>query len=368
MNDLLSRPNVILDSLTDGVYTCDRDRRIAYWSKSAERITGWPAEEVVGRRCLDGVLCHADKDGHRLCGEEFCPLHRAMITGTSSKFPLMVFAQGKDGRRLPMQAAVAPIRDATGAVVGGVETFRDMSAMLADLERAARIQSLALEHDLPADARIRFSTFYTPHDVVGGDYFAIGQLDPDHYAFLLADVMGHGVAAALYTMHLSSLWDRFRQLLVRPAEFAATMNNELAKVVKDESFASALCGVIDAAKKRVRFSAAGGPPMVLFRADGRLEQLESRGFPLGMVADADYQEVETACAAGDCLLMFSDGAVEVHSAQGDMLDVEGLARILKGLDYPQSPIRSAAVEEELLKFSNAIRLDDDLTLIEARFL
>ena len=56
---------------------------------------------MVGRRCLDNVLCHVDKDGHRLCGEEFCPLHRSMVTGTPSDVPLIVFAQTKDGRRMP---------------------------------------------------------------------------------------------------------------------------------------------------------------------------------------------------------------------------------------------------------------------------
>src|SRR5512143_262603 len=97
MENFLTRSNVILDSLSDGVYVCDKDRQIVYWSKSAERITGWTADDVVGRRCLDDVLSHIDKDGHRLCGEEFCPLHRAMVTGTTSTVGLTVFAQGKGG-------------------------------------------------------------------------------------------------------------------------------------------------------------------------------------------------------------------------------------------------------------------------------
>ncbi len=56
MENLLTLSNVILDSLSDGVYVCDRDRRILYWSKSAQRITGWTPEDVVGRRCLDDDL------------------------------------------------------------------------------------------------------------------------------------------------------------------------------------------------------------------------------------------------------------------------------------------------------------------------
>ena len=95
MENPLTAANTILDSLGDGVYVCDRDRRIVYWSKSAERITGWVPEDVIGRRCLDDVLCHTDKDNHQLCGEEFCPLHRSMVTGTTSNVPLIVFARGK---------------------------------------------------------------------------------------------------------------------------------------------------------------------------------------------------------------------------------------------------------------------------------
>jgi PAS domain S-box-containing protein len=367
MENLLTASSVILDSLSDGVYVCDLDRRIVYWSKSAERITGWAPEDVVGRRCLDDVLCHIDKDNHRLCGEEFCPLHRSMVTGTTSTVPLIVFALGKEGTRIPMQVAVSPIRNPAGEVIGGVETFRDMSAVLADLERAKRIQALSLERDLPEDARVQFSTFYTPHDIVGGDFYGIRQLNADQYGFVLADVMGHGVAAALHTMHLSSLWERDCRLLTSPADFAGAVNRDLAKVVKDESFATAICGVIDARQRTLRFASAGGPPVLVVHPSGVAEPLETSGLPFGMMEDASYNEVAAQLAPEDCLLLFSDGAVEIHNANGEMLGVEGLVRILKDFGYPKSSININAVEEKLLKFSNAIRLEDDLTFLEARF-
>jgi len=365
--ELLTASNLILDSLSDGVYVCDKDRRIVFWSKAAERITGWESADVVGRRCLDDVLCHIDKDGHRLCGEEFCPLHRAMVTGTQSTVGLTVFAQGKAGNRIPMQVTVAPIRDPAGEIIGGVETFRDVSAVLVDLERAKAIQALSLETDLPEDPRVSFSTYYVPHDLVGGDFYAIKQLDGDHYGFLLADVMGHGVAAALHTMHLSSLWDRHSRLLADPVMFAQTVNNELASVVKGESFATAVCGVIDADQRTLRSVSAGGPPGLAMRANGTTEELESSGFPFGMMDDADYEQMEARFDKGDRLLFFSDGAAEVHNAQGELLGVAGLARILQVLGYPASRLQMSAVEEQLLLYSNEIRLTDDLTFIEVRF-
>ncbi|UCD76203.1 MAG: SpoIIE family protein phosphatase [Phycisphaerales bacterium] len=357
----------IIDSLSEGVYVCDLDRTITYWSRSAQRITGWEEADVVGRQCFDSVLCHIDKDGHQLCGEEYCPLHRAMITGTGTTGSLLVYAQGKNGDRIPTLVSVAPIRDDSGRVVGGVETFRDASEVVHDLEKAKSIQTLALQHELPEDDRVAFNTHYIPHEIVGGDYFAIEPLDDDRYGLMLADVMGHGIAAALYTMHLSQLWERFHREVVNPSEFTARVNNELVAVIKsDQSFATAVCGVLDLKNRTFRCAAAGGPPVLLTHPDGSYGLLKNPGLPLGIMTDADYEEVEETVRGGDSLLFYSDGAVEIRDAAGGMLGIDGLIAILHSLGYPRSPIRMDALEEALLKFSNAIRLEDDLTFIEIR--
>jgi phosphoserine phosphatase RsbU/P len=179
--------------------------------------------------------------------------------------------------------------------------------------------------------------------------------------------MGHGVAAALHTMHLSSLWDKHCHLLTEPAAFARILNNDLAKVVKGESFATAVCGVIDANERKLRFLSAGGPPGLAFRGSDAVERIESAGLPFGLMEDADYDEVEAQFHEGDCLLFFSDGGVEVHNAQDELLGTDGLIRILRRLGYPASTLRMNALEEELLLYSNSIRLLDDLAFIEVRF-
>jgi phosphoserine phosphatase RsbU/P len=357
----------ILDSLGDGVYVTDPERQILYWNKTAERITGWSSADMVGRFCFDEILSHVDKDGHPLCGKEYCPLHRSIVTGIGSECPL-VFALGKDGRRVPVQVSVAPIRNSQGMVVGGVEVFRDISGSVRDLEKARTIQSISLQHDLPQDERIRFATHYIPHDIVGGDYYGIRRLDADRYGFFLADVMGHGVAAALYTMHLSSLWDRYHQLVQSPSAFAGKINQELSRIVQGgDAFAAGICGVINLSRHSVVFAGAGNPPALLIH-EGEFEQQECPGLLWGLMEDACYGEVERMVQPGDSLLLFSDGAVEIHDAQSKILGTEGLISMLKAFGYPQKPLRIETIEEELLKYSNAVRLEDDLTFIEMRLL
>lgn len=358
----------LIDSLTEGVYVCDLDRTITYWSRAAEHITGWTPDDVVGKRCCDNVLCHIDKDGHKLCGQEYCPLHRAMVTGSPSNGSLLVFAQSKRGGRVPMHVTVAPLRDDTGQVIGGVETFRDASDEIHDLERARAIQQLALEHQLPADPRVTFTTHYIPHDIIGGDFYAIEPLDDDRYALMLADVMGHGIAAALYTMHLSQLWGRFRHTLTDPAAFVATLNNELVKVVKsDTTFATCLAVLVDLRAGVVRLAGAAAPKVLRSDADGSHEFVGKPGLPLGLMADETFDEVTIPIEGTARLLLFSDGAVEIMDASRTMLDADGFLALLRAQGYPANPIDMHALEESLLKYSNAIRLPDDLTLIDVAF-
>ena len=358
----------VINSLSDGVYVCDLDRQIVYWNESAARITGWKRDEVVGKHCFDNILCHVNKDGHQLCSNEFCPLHRAMVTGKISRISQLVYALGANGKRIPMEVTVAPIHDDRGKIVGGVETFRDASSVVRDLERAKAIQHAAMEHDVPDSSELVFKPHYISCDIVGGDYYAIKDLGGGHYGLILADVMGHGIAAALYTMHLSSLWNRYHPLLKDPVEFLNRVNRELSEVMKQGGvFATAVCGVVDVRQRRFRFAGAGGPSMVRFGSDGSHHTISSEGLPLGLLSDADYQESSCSFNPGERLLLFSDGAVEIENVNGSLLDSDGLIGILRGLDYPKSPLQMVSLEEALLRYSNAIRLEDDLTLIEIQF-
>ncbi len=362
-------PQTVLDSISDGVYVTNTAREIVYWNAAAERITGWTASDILGKCCYDDVLCHVDKDGHRLCGEEYCPLHRAIVTGQSSTVPFVVYAQHKDGRRVPLRVSVAPVRPDNGEVVGGVETFRDASGEIRDIERATAIQSQSLQHELPSDPRVRFAVQYIPHDVIGGDYYAVAPVDEDRFGFFLADVAGHGVPAALYTMYLRSLWEGEQHRITRPSEFARAVNQHLHHLIRDAApFAAGVCGLIDLADGTLRLAGAGNPAPFLIRADGSWHQLDAQGLPLGIVPDAEYEDRVAPIGQGDTLLVYSDGVNEIQKPDGELLGVDGVEQVLKEMGYPRPGVDLAQIEQELLTRSNCIRFEDDLTMLEVRVL
>ncbi|MEW6111330.1 MAG: GGDEF domain-containing protein [Thermodesulfobacteriota bacterium] len=136
----------LLDGLYDGVYFMDRDRVIRYWNRGAERITGFSAEEVVGKRCSDNVLMHIDENGRELCTAALCPAVATMTDGRAHE--VQVYLHHKDGHRLPVLTRVAPIRDKKGIITGAVEIFTDNRELhdakqhLKELERFALIDQL----------------------------------------------------------------------------------------------------------------------------------------------------------------------------------------------------------------------------------
>lgn len=131
----------IVESLHDGLYFVDRERRITYWNKAAERITGYAAAEVVGRSCADNILAHVDAEGNSLC-LDMCPLAATISDGGSRSAE--IYLRHKDGHRIPVSVRTSRLTDAAGTVIGGIELFADISHQAVSRLRMLELEKLAL--------------------------------------------------------------------------------------------------------------------------------------------------------------------------------------------------------------------------------
>jgi diguanylate cyclase (GGDEF)-like protein/PAS domain S-box-containing protein len=131
----------MLDQLRDGVYFVDRSRRITYWNKAAEQITGFTRDEVVSHFCADNILIHVDAEGHNLC-RGACPLAISMRSNEPHEAEL--YLHHRDGHRVPVVVRVTPLEGEGGRVIGAVELFSPKGDPLALLTRLADLEALAL--------------------------------------------------------------------------------------------------------------------------------------------------------------------------------------------------------------------------------
>jgi len=135
----------ILNNLHDGLYFVDQNRIITYWNKAAEQISGFSADEVVGRSCSDNILTHVDGEGNSLC-HGMCPLAKSIADQTPRETE--IYLHHKDGHRVPVSVHVRALTNVKGEVIGGVEQFSDLSNKKTNELRLQELEKLALLDNL----------------------------------------------------------------------------------------------------------------------------------------------------------------------------------------------------------------------------
>lgn len=112
--------NFILDSIAAGVFTVDKDMRITYFNRTAEKITGVSSDEAFGHYCFEVLRAN-------IC-EKHCPMRHSLQTGEETTEKLANILR-TDGKQIPISITTAALKDSSGKIVGGVESFRDLSTI-----------------------------------------------------------------------------------------------------------------------------------------------------------------------------------------------------------------------------------------------
>ncbi len=143
----------LLDEVNEGIYFTDRQRRITYWNKAAERISGYSRAEVLGQNCSANILIHVDARGRQLCLGG-CPLAHALRDGKPRQGD--VFLHHRDGHRVPVRVRVFPLLDAAGNVAGAAELFSDISEKPGLEARLWQMEKMAMNDRLTGLANRRY--------------------------------------------------------------------------------------------------------------------------------------------------------------------------------------------------------------------
>jgi diguanylate cyclase (GGDEF)-like protein/PAS domain S-box-containing protein len=208
----------ILDNIHDGVYFVDTERRITYWNKGAERISGYTSQQVMGRRCMDNLLNHVTENGTQLCLKG-CPLHATIQDGKPREAE--IYLHHTDGHRVPVLVHTSPIRDQDGAIIGAVETFSDNTSHLNTRRRVNRLEQTVLTDPGTGIGNRRFieirlssalMEFHNHHIPFGVLFIDIDHFKDinDTYGHLIGDRILRMVAKTLqYSMRASDAMARW---------------------------------------------------------------------------------------------------------------------------------------------------------------
>jgi diguanylate cyclase (GGDEF)-like protein/PAS domain S-box-containing protein len=201
----------ILDNMYEGLYVLDRDRRITYWSKGAERITGYSSDEVLGCFCRENVLNHVDEQGAPLCDSALCPAERSMVT--RSTIENTIYLRHKEGHRVAVSTRIAPIKDAEGNIVGAIELFTDNNATVEAQRKMQDLEKMALLDPLTQLGNRRHLEMHVQSSLAEmrryGWQFGILFMDVDGFK-KINDVHGHDVGDRTLKMVAATMSNSLR--------------------------------------------------------------------------------------------------------------------------------------------------------------
>lgn len=197
-----------------------------------------------------------------------------------------------------------------------------------ELELAANIQRQILPRDLPNVPGLQIAARNVPTRQVGGDYFDFFPLSGGRLAFLVADVSGKGVPAALLvsTVH-AAVHLQIEDARTIP-ELVARIDRHLYRYAVTRKFLTAFFGMLDPDAGTLRYVSAGHNPALLRRAGGDIEQLNATGVPMGMFPNSTWREEILPIGKGDLLCVYSDGITEALDAADEEFGMERLSRLL----------------------------------------
>ena len=246
-----------------------------------------------------------------------------------------------------------------------VERERQRQRLEQELSIAREIQQALLPrgfHDFP---NLAVTGIHSPCLAVGGDYFDVFSLGDGRTAFLVADVSGKGLGAALLTTMLQGALSGMT-IGADPARVFNHINNFLCEHSEVGRYATVFFGIIDDLG-HVEFINAGHPSPLLLRSGEIQEPFTEGSFPVGLLPGANYVAACLELRPGDTLVLFSDGVTEAMDPEEQMFGTPRLREVLAGHHNAPLDHLQRTILESVQTFARGARQADDVTLLLVRY-
>lgn len=233
--------------------------------------------------------------------------------------------QQKDGFDIKDLEILIAVANQAGIAIENVQLYEQkvqQRLVEQDLELASQVQLAFLPKHPPVVPGYSFFQYYNPAQKIGGDYFDFFDLEGNRLAIIMADVVGHGVAAAMLMAKLSAETRFAFGSIVDPRLAMAHLNDRIT-ALEAERFITMTALVLDKTNHRATIVIAGHMPPIRFAKDGSISEpgADTGGPPLGIMPDIEFDSYELELLPGESLTMYTDGIFEAPNAQGEQYSI-----------------------------------------------
>ena len=372
---LLNLKDRALDAALEGITIADAGQEnnpLIYVNHGFEILTGYTASEVLGKNCH--FLQGPDTQTHSIA-----TIKQAIQSQRPCVVEILNYKKG--GTPFWNRLSITPVQNETGQTTHFIGIQSDVTArraaeekllsanetMQQALDAAAVVQRSLLPHQLPAHPHVDVAWRFEPCATLAGDILNVFWLNDRRLACYVLDVVGHGVAAALlsftlsHTLSLSGQYDL--TATHSPAQIATHLNERFPFENERQQFFTLLYGILDVRDQTFEYVSAGHPPLLHMPAKGTPQISSATGFPVGVVASADYENHTIHLRPGDRLYLYSDGVIEAGELSGRPWGIQGLCDFAQAQKTRSlSDILDLMVTEARVRHQESI-LADDLSIL-----
>ncbi len=236
----------------------------------------------------------------------------------------------------------------------------------AELNFALEVQQALFPRRFPAGSGLEFAAVCVPARGISGDYYDVMKLEDGRVVFVVGDISGKGISAAILMSSLQAVWRMLAQTGRSPEVVCSQLNHHLHQITDTSRFATLFYGLWNRADGQLCYVNAGHEVPILIGSRGS-RRLEQGGVPLGMFPAADYQAGGITLARDDLLVIYSDGITDATGPHGDEFGADRLEKVVA--DHWHEPLTE--IQQKVMA---AVRhwcgpgkeADDDMTLLLVR--
>jgi len=233
-----------------------------------------------------------------------------------------------------------------------------------EMDTARQIQNSILPDGVPSLENLSIAASYYPMTAVAGDFYDFFEIDKHRTGFLIADVSGHGVPAALIASMIKVAMQSVSAYANNPGEVLRMLGNILCNQLHDQ-FVTASYLYLDTEKMTALYSAAGHPPILYWNSETEeIELIKSNGILLGILKDSDYPVRELSFKKNDRFLLYTDGLIETENSEGEAFGDRRLSEVFReNKNMTSDELNNYLLKELKLWQSSETEQQDDLTWI-----
>lgn len=250
-----------------------------------------------------------------------------------------------------------------------------------DLCNATLAQTNMLPKKLNIAEEMNISVKFIPSQYVSGDTYNIFRLDENHLGLYQIDISGHGIPAALFSVSLTQMLNAnsfnnlFKAALNKPPYYAINSPAKVFSLLNGEHFVdrydiyfTMIYVIIDIHTGAYTYSRAGHNPPVILRADERIENTYTGGYPIGWDFDRKDPLIKGKLAAGDRMFIYSDGIIEARNDDGEPYGEERFFKLLKNnASHNLDQTLNTAISD-VSSFTGKVNFDDDISILALTYL